>query len=144
MLQVLSIISAITAGILTLISIVDIFGVDRHSDCSHWEHAHNATNPTLLNKHTNITQTHHEPVDCCSNNEHDMEGCDSNDWGLDTLIHLPIGLAMLACSIISASLTCMTKEEPDEGVVWSQQPGKYSGKIFFKFTTNTQVGWYIT
>jgi hypothetical protein len=102
---------------------VDIFGVDRHDDCRHWEHANNATNTTLHNKHTNITQTHHEPLDCCSNVGHNMEGCDSNTWGLDTLIHLPIGLVMLAFSIISASLTCMVKEEPDEGVVWAQQPG---------------------
>ena len=52
---------------------------------------------------------------------------------MDTLIHLPIGLAMLACSIISASLTCMAKEEPNEGVVWAQHQG---GMVHNKASAN--------
>ena len=47
----------------------------------------------------------------------------SNDWGIYTLIHLPLSLAMLACSIISASLTCVAREESKRGAVWATQQG---------------------
>ena len=39
-----------------------------------------------------------------------------------TVVHLVVGLAMLAASICSASLTCLAKEE-EQGVVWAPQQG---------------------
>ena len=124
--QVLSIISAITSGILTLISVVDIFGMNRDNHCGYYApHYSNTvpTNPTNLTLHH---PTHYDNNPCCSDNWQDIEGCYTttiNDWGIHTLIHLPLSLAMLACSIISTSLTCVAREESRRGVVWTTQQG---------------------
>ena len=40
-----------------------------------------------------------------------------------TVVHLMVGLAMLAAAICSASLTCLAKEEEEQGVVWAPQQG---------------------
>merc|ERR1711936_643444 len=108
--MVLSIISAITAGILTLAANVEIFGVDRHRDnCCNMEQRINTKDPHLDNG----------MGDCCYDNK-------DNPVGPDTVIHLLVGIAMLTCSIYSASLTCLAKDvlsQRTQGVVWGHQPG---------------------
>merc|ERR1712179_473105 len=125
--MVLSIISAITSGILTLISVVDIFGTDRQQNCN-WDQHYDKSMTTKPTNHT-LLHTSHLPTDpCCSDIWQEIEGCYtniSNDWGMHTLIHLPLALAMLACSIISASLTCITRENTQRGIVWGTQQGGF-------------------
>merc|ERR1711936_896300 len=108
--MVLSIISAITAGILTLASIVEIFGVARHrQNCCNMEQRMNTKDPHIDNG----------MGDCCYDNE-------DNPVGPYTVIHLLLGMAMLAGSIYSASLTCLAKDvlsQRTEGVVWGHQAG---------------------
>ena len=61
-------------------------------------------------------------VEVCS---YDEEG-QCREWrvyDLDTMIHLVVGMAMLAVSIYSASLTCLAKVEVSEGRVWGPQTG---------------------
>lgn len=117
---VLSIISAILAGILTLIQIVELFGLPRHEcfPCS--------AIPTNSTQPFNSTLPMLKPEEgfndegCCprpaDHDHHQEEG----DWGPDTLVYLILGLLMLALAIYSATIACLAKEERLPGMVWTQ------------------------
>ena len=70
---------------------------------------------------TNVTnlkpQQQNRMDDCCDNN-----GREDNNVGPDTVVHLVVGLVMLAGSIYSASLTCLAKDDRSEGQVWGPHP----------------------
>jgi len=128
---VLSIISAILAGILTLIQIVELFGLPRHEcfPCS--------AIPTNSTQPFNSTLPMLKPEEgfndegCCprpaDHDHHQEEG----DWGPDTLVYLILGLLMLALAIYSATIACLAKEERLPGMVWTQggwtHPGQGQG-----------------
>ena len=116
---VLSIISAILAGILTLIQIVALFGLPRHHcyPCP----ISNATQPVINSTQLPMLRPEeefHHGEECCTGP--DDQDSEESHWGPDTLIYLFLGLLMLAISIYSATIACLVKEERNPGMVWTQ------------------------
>ena len=79
---VLSIISAILAGILTLIQIVLLFGLSKH----HCYPCSTSNNTKPINSSLPILEPEEGFEECCSRDE-DEEG----RWGPDTIVYLFLG-----------------------------------------------------
>jgi len=119
---VLSIISAILAGILTLIQIVALFGLPRHKcyPCTLPQNSTQPFNSTLLKSEEGFYEE-----GCCSRpaDHQDIYYEEEGNWGPDTLVYLILGLVMVALAIYSATIACLVKEERLPGMVWSQRSG---------------------
>merc|ERR1712055_713027 len=114
--------SAIKAGILFLIQIVTIFGIqpDYGSNCycpteEEKEDAfnRNVTFPTWDNY-------------CCNNNNNNEDNF--SHFGPDNVIYLLVGLAMLPISIYSAALACLAREEEERAGLGGGPPYFYPGQ----------------
>ena len=117
---VLSIISAILAGILILIQIVALFGVPRHQcypcPVSNSTQPLNSTFPMLKPE-----EGFNNDEECCSRpSDHWDREDEEGYWGPDTLVYLILGLVMLGLAIYSATIACLVKEERLPGMVWTQ------------------------
>ena len=118
---VLSIISAILAGILTLIQIVALFGLPRNHGCYPCNPVSNSTQPS--NSTLPMLKPEEEGFNnegCCSRSADDHQEEEEGHWGPDTLVYLILGLVMLALAIYSATIACLVKEERLPGMVWTQ------------------------
>ena len=99
----LSIISAITAGILSLVQLVAMFGPKHCYSC----------NPNLEHMEKEHRSNSSLPM------EEWEECCESSSWGPDTVVYLVAGLVVVALAITSATLACLAGEE-EQGTVWTQ------------------------
>ena len=117
---VLSIISAILAGILTLIQIVALFGLPRHQ-CYPCPTISNSTQPFNSTFPMLKPEEDFNDEGCCSRPaDHQDREDEEGHWGPDTLVYLVLGLVMLGLAIYSATIACLFKEERLPGMVWTQ------------------------
>merc|ERR1712172_374796 len=128
--MVLSIISSINAGILFLIQIVTIFGIQP-------DYNNNCYCPTAEEKEDAVNQNVTLPAwdnYCCrvdynnnNNNNNNNEGNFSH-FGPDNVIYLLVGLAMLPLSIYSAALACLAREQEERPGFGDAPPSFYPGQ----------------
>lgn len=101
----LSIISAITAGILSLVQLVAMFGPNHCYSCN--------------NNMGHMDKEHRSNSTLAPSMEEWEECCESSSWGPDTVVYLVAGLVVVALAITSATLACLAGEE-EHGTVWTQ------------------------
>jgi len=120
--MVLSIISAINAGILFLIQVVTIFGIqpDYNNDCYCPKDEVNQT----LNQNISLPSTNPTTLPYCCQYENNNHSNNDNlsHFGPDNVIYLLVGLAMLPISIYSAALACLAKEQEKPPPTWPGAP----------------------